>query len=932
MRSNINKQNWLEAATEWACPQPEYRAQPNISHAADADNLKGRLFAQTTILVFLPACALLLLTWHGHTEHAAAIFWALNTAIAVYLNRIGRTRAAVQIFLNASFLVCGLNWIGDSNRYSLTAEFDLIVLCLCSAFLLNSKSPRYYGITAALMIAFQCVWHRVSGGYTIYTASAIISNLCYHSPFALVVWGISNISVKNTPVQIIDTEAIDIDNKILQLEVEAAYKHRIALHLQRLVSKTANLIDQDSILQQIVDSICEIGYAGGAILIFDFRDTDPDNPGTLSVRSHSGIDDKHLLEILTANIDKDWLLNGVPKRSRIDQESVSIISGESDPALKQVITEQVCVPIRFQNRVLGAMLTWSAQDRNGILHSERLLQDPTSQDVVCDPFDETALSMISALADHAALALGYTLRHEEMQHEHRRLGMENETAIAQAEELVLSNQQLMTVQTILAAQYQTLEAANEQLAGMATTDGMTGLANHRSFQEELARQVARTQRSHVAHSLLMMDVDKFKQYNDTYGHPAGDEVLKEVAKVIRGVIRDGDFPARYGGEEFAVILPDTELETAAQIGERIRAAVAAHKFLFIEITVSVGATQFVAVSPNTTIQRADVALYRAKKEGRNRLVINPYTADSESQELPARELTAEGSSWKAPTNEEPELQKDAVDEDYVLTASDSRSPVTGSVQKAPPAISSLPGRDSILSIAYGGLEGLLQESSNQVLDELVKALDQHSSEPVGHSERLARYTLKLGNAIAETFSEQRENRPLLPVLNPGDMAQFAMGALLHDIGNIGIPENVLRKTGKLTKEEWRLVRRHPLVGSEMVARHYLLSRALPIVRYHHERWDGGGYPEGRIGEAIPIGARIFAVCDALDSLTTEKSYRPKMDFEQAMNEIVQGSGSQFDPDVVEAFVKIPIAEWQRLSQITDLSDSPEIEVEVPRAA
>jgi ribonuclease P protein subunit RPR2 len=117
----------------------------------------------------------------------------------------------------------------------------------------------------------------------------------------------------------------------------------------------------------------------------------------------------------------------------------------------------------------------------------------------------------------------------------------------------------------------------------------------------------------------------------------------------------------------------------------------------------------------------------------------------------------------------------------------------------------------------------------------------------------------------------------------------------------------------LTEDEWRQVRRHPLAGAELIAEHPLLSRALPVVRYHHERWDGDGYPQGLAGEAIPLGARIFSVCDTLDILTTTRPYRAQMTYPAAREEIARGSGTQFDPDVVAAFLRIPEEEWLRLT-------------------
>ncbi len=167
---------------------------------------------------------------------------------------------------------------------------------------------------------------------------------------------------------------------------------------------------------------------------------------------------------------------------------------------------------------------------------------------------------------------------------------------------------------------------HEEIERMASTDGLTGLFNHRTFQERLSAEFKRRERISVPLSLLLIDIDFFKKINDTYGHPAGDEVLRGVAGVVRETIRNIDIPARYGGEEFAAILPGTDGEGAQSMAERLRTAIAGKTFSIdgksLEVTVSIG----VATSPHDTdnkeglIEKADQALYHAKRDGRNRSV------------------------------------------------------------------------------------------------------------------------------------------------------------------------------------------------------------------------------------------------------------------------------------------------------------------------
>ncbi len=164
-----------------------------------------------------------------------------------------------------------------------------------------------------------------------------------------------------------------------------------------------------------------------------------------------------------------------------------------------------------------------------------------------------------------------------------------------------------------------LETANSQLEAQATTDGLTGLKNHRAFQDRLAQEYDRSARYHSPLSLLILDVDKFKQYNDTYGHPAGDDVLKQVARILQASARATDMAARYGGEEFVIILPDTDEAGAEEAGERVRAAIESAGWDKRAVTVSVGAA---SMRPGTAgvaalIEEADKALYISKEFGRN---------------------------------------------------------------------------------------------------------------------------------------------------------------------------------------------------------------------------------------------------------------------------------------------------------------------------
>ena len=174
---------------------------------------------------------------------------------------------------------------------------------------------------------------------------------------------------------------------------------------------------------------------------------------------------------------------------------------------------------------------------------------------------------------------------------------------------------------------------------------------------------------------------------------------------------------------------------------------------------------------------------------------------------------------------------------------------------------------------------------------LVAALDAREHETSDHSQRVVKYTI----AIAERLS-----------LQGPELEELGRGALLHDVGKIGVPDAVLLKPGKLTPEEWTEMRRHPDTGHQMIQSIPFLATPAVIVLSHQERFDGGGYPRNLPGEEIHIGARIFAVADTLDAMTSDRPYRKATSFENAMAEIQRCAGSQFDPEVVRAFADIGV--------------------------
>jgi ribonuclease P protein subunit RPR2 len=182
----------------------------------------------------------------------------------------------------------------------------------------------------------------------------------------------------------------------------------------------------------------------------------------------------------------------------------------------------------------------------------------------------------------------------------------------------------------------------------------------------------------------------------------------------------------------------------------------------------------------------------------------------------------------------------------------------------------------------------------RALSNAVEARDAYTGK---HAERVTAYGMELARAVGISLEES---------------PQIEFGFLLHDIGKVAVPDAILFKTSKLTEEEYALIAQHPVVGAEILRDVDFLGEGKLVVRHHHERWDGTGYPDGLSGEEIPLAARVFSVADTLDALTTDRPYRPASDWGIARAEIRRVTGSQFDPQVVAAFEAIPDSEFERL--------------------
>jgi diguanylate cyclase (GGDEF)-like protein len=400
-----------------------------------------------------------------------------------------------------------------------------------------------------------------------------------------------------------------------------------------------------------------------------------------------------------------------------------------------------------------------------------------------------------------------------------------------------------------------LQQAYRELEALATTDSMTGLYNHRVFQERLREELERGQEEGTPVALILVDVDRFKQYNDSFGHPAGDQALKIVARVLKENVREGDLAARYGGEEFAAILPNTDAEEAVQLAERIRHACEATAFPNREVTLSIGVAAGTG-DAGETIEQADQGLYLAKHGGRNQVV-----CESLLQEPHALVFNPLPEGWSVEASRLLGLER------------------------------------------LAGLEDTMGKPILPIVRALLAMLELRDHDVETHSERVMGYCLRLA---------EEANKQGVAAITGEELSDLHVGALLHDIGKAGVPDAILRKPGALTEEEWAVIRRHPIEGAELLEGFPEVAGAIPVVRSHHERWDGTGYPDGLRGEKIPLAARLFALADTMDAMGSDRPYRKARSFAEIREEIVRMSGKQFDPALVKAFLAVPEEAWESM--------------------
>ncbi|HEY9731388.1 MAG TPA: diguanylate cyclase [Drouetiella sp.] len=427
----------------------------------------------------------------------------------------------------------------------------------------------------------------------------------------------------------------------------------------------------------------------------------------------------------------------------------------------------------------------------------------------------------------------------------------------------------------------------------ATTDGLTALYNHRTGQEKLAEQLRLAERYQRNLAVVMLDVDHFKSINDNYGHPAGDSVLKAVAKLVKSNCRDVDLPVRYGGEEFLLVLPEINQEGAAVVAERIRKSLSQeiihHEDIQISVTGSFGIAAFPEDAHNQQqlLDLADKALYLSKRLGRNQV----HTAgDLMFEEISPTKVPEQPSRADARQRQE----EQEIEDEKIISESSTQDQT-----KAPGAVSSitqftLPQNTyaDFVPTAVSAAAEQKEELVPEVVD-MVKALATALYSKSDYNKQHHLETARLSELLAKVMG-----------LSQQQVEQIRVAGLLHDVGTLSIPADLINKPGKYDEDEREIINQHAVLGAQLLRPIRALRDICEILENHHERWDGEGYPRGLRGEEIPLPARIVSIVDSYHAMISDRPYRKAMSRDEAIQTLRRGAGQQWDPFLVDIFVAV----------------------------
>src|SRR5437773_5509427 len=389
----------------------------------------------------------------------------------------------------------------------------------------------------------------------------------------------------------------------------------------------------------------------------------------------------------------------------------------------------------------------------------------------------------------------------------------------------------------------------QKLQTQSITDGLTGIKTRRFFWEALLAEWKRASRSGRPFSVVLVDLDKFKEVNDTLGHLEGDLVLARVGRLLEQKCRQSNVVARYGGDEFIILMPETGVEQAQILAERLRLWISTDPMLNEhQITGSFGVASFPVhgFSIEDIIRVADAGMYVSKHAGGDHVSTAEEFGDGETSAVQRQLISGYIEGFLRREHTGPEHLEE-------LTAT--------------------------LKKMCGDDEGRNFVVLREAIETLTRAAESRELNCSGHGEMVAHYCETIARSLRLTSE---------------DVADLVYAARVHGVGKIFVPERSLNKSGPLTDDQFYILKMHSRVGAEILANNPGSEKIQKAVEDHHEAFDGNGYPARLRGEQIPLWARILAIADAYVNKTTDRSFATAKTSEQALKELEKLSGTRYD--------------------------------------
>ncbi len=390
-----------------------------------------------------------------------------------------------------------------------------------------------------------------------------------------------------------------------------------------------------------------------------------------------------------------------------------------------------------------------------------------------------------------------------------------------------------------------LMKSNKKMKQLALRDPHTGLYNHRYLEEVIEAEFYRARRYAHPISVLMLDIDYFKSINDVYGYQFGDLVIQQLSQQLKMMVRRYDIIIRFSGEEFIILCPGTERATALTLAQRLLDAFNLYNFGNKNHRVKLKISMAVASYPEDKIVKGIDLIELAEH------MVSKIKEDGGNKVY---------SSMDVGKKKYPSLEK---------------------YEKGPAV--------NLLKKKIDKLNKQANQSLIEAIFAFAKTIEVKDHYTGEHVERTVHYAIEIARALN---------------MSKDEIERIRQAAMLHDLGKIGISEKILLKRAKLTPKEFEIIKTHPQLGVDIIRPIQFLHAIIPLILYHHERWDGKGYPSGLREEDIPLGARIIAVADVYQALISDRPYRKAFPKSEVIKIMKEGAGTQFDPQIISVFLKI----------------------------